>query len=83
MGHSAISRKHCLLISLHSSVGIATGYGAGQPRDRSSSPSRVQELSLLYIVQTDSGAQPASYPMGTGEAISRAGVKRPGREADH
>jgi hypothetical protein len=25
-----------------------------------------QEFSLLYVVQTDSGASPASYPMGAG-----------------
>jgi hypothetical protein len=25
-----------------------------------------QEFSLLHSVQTDSGADPASYPMGTG-----------------
>jgi hypothetical protein len=35
-----------------------------------------QEFSLLHVVQTDSGAHPASYAMGTG-ALS------PGREADH
>jgi hypothetical protein len=34
----------------------------------------------LYIVQTGSGAHPASYPKGTG-ALS-PGVRRPGREAD-
>jgi hypothetical protein len=32
-------------------------------------------------MQTASGAQPASYPMGTGG--SSLGVKRPAREADH
>jgi hypothetical protein len=25
-----------------------------------------KELPLLYVVQTDSGARPASYPMGSG-----------------
>jgi hypothetical protein len=25
-----------------------------------------QEISLLHVVQTGSGAHPASYPMGTG-----------------
>jgi hypothetical protein len=32
-------------------------------------------------MQRDSGAHPASYPMGTGGFSP--GVKRPGREADH
>jgi len=36
---------------------------------------------LLHHVQTGSGAQPASYPMGTGGSTLE--VKRPGREADH
>jgi hypothetical protein len=40
-----------------------------------------QEFSLLHVVQTGSGAQPASYPMGPG-ALAQ-GVKRPGRGADH
>jgi hypothetical protein len=35
----------------------------------------------VYVVQTDSGAHPASYPTGTG-ALS-LGLKRQGREADH
>jgi hypothetical protein len=39
-----------------------------------------QELSLLYVVQTGSGAHLASYPVGNG--CSFPGVKRPGREAD-
>jgi hypothetical protein len=34
------------------------------------------------LVQNGSGIHPASYPMGTGGALS-LGVKRPGREADH
>jgi hypothetical protein len=38
-------------------------------------------FSLLHIVQTSSGAHPASYPTGTGGPFP--GVKRPGREADH
>jgi hypothetical protein len=40
-----------------------------------------QEFSLLHVVQTGSGAHPASYPMGTGGSFP--GVKRQGREADH
>jgi hypothetical protein len=59
-----------------SAVGIVIGYGLDDS-DRSS----IQEFLFLYVVQTGSGAHPASYPMGTG-AVS-PGVKRPGREADH
>jgi hypothetical protein len=46
-------------------VGIATGYGVGQPRLRSSSPGRVKN-SLLHDLQTGSGTKPASYPISTG-----------------
>jgi hypothetical protein len=47
-------------------VGIATGYG---PK-RSEFESRWgQEFSLLPVVQTDSGAHPASYPVGTGDSF--------------
>jgi hypothetical protein len=51
--------------SRDSSVGIATGYGL----DDRGVGVRVpvgSEYSLLHIVQTGSGAHPASYPMGTG-----------------
>jgi hypothetical protein len=40
-----------------------------------------QEIFLLHSVQTGSGANPDSYPMGAG-ALS-PGVKWPRREADH
>jgi hypothetical protein len=40
-----------------------------------------RNFSLLYRVQTDSGAHPASYPTVSGTLS--LGVKRPGREADH
>jgi hypothetical protein len=40
-----------------------------------------QECSLLHVVQTASGAHPASNPMGTGAVTS--GVMQPWREADH
>jgi hypothetical protein len=30
-----------------------------------------QEFSLLYVVQTDSGVDPTSYPMGTGVSFRR------------
>jgi hypothetical protein len=36
----------------------------------------VQDFSLLHVVQTDSGAHPASYPMGAAGSF-------PGGKADH
>jgi hypothetical protein len=42
---------------------------------------KVEEFSILQIVQTGSGAHPASSPMGTEGHFP--GVKRPGREAGH
>jgi hypothetical protein len=59
--------------SRDSSVGTATGYGLD---DRLG-----QEFSLLNVVQTGSGAYPASYPMGTGGFFP--GGKAAGCEADH
>jgi hypothetical protein len=44
-------------------------------------PTVVRDFSLLDSVQTDFGAHPSSYPMGTGGFFP--GVKRPGCEADH
>jgi hypothetical protein len=58
--------------SRDSAVGIAT---PGRPRIRNSSYCKVKNF--LHVVQTGSGVNPTSYPMGTG------GVKSPGREADH
>jgi hypothetical protein len=66
-------------MSRDSAVGIATGYGM-EDRGRSSSPVMVKD-SLLHVVQTGSGAQPASYPKSTGGYFP--GVKRPGHEADN
>jgi hypothetical protein len=49
--------------------------------DRGLIRSRGWDFPPCHHVQTGSGALPASYPMGKG-AIS-AGMKRPGREAEH
>jgi hypothetical protein len=68
-------REKARRLGRDSSVGIATGWTV---RVRFSV---VQHFSLLHSVETDSGAYPASYPVGTG-AIS-PGAKRQGREADH
>jgi hypothetical protein len=63
-------------MSWGSSVSIETGYGLNDRGFRF--PAGAGNFSLLHCLQTGSGAHPASYPMGT-----RAGVKMPGREADH
>jgi hypothetical protein len=55
------------------SVRISTGY---EMDGRGSIPGKTRDFTLLYSVQTGSGAHQASYPMGTG-------VKRSKREADH
>jgi hypothetical protein len=44
-------------------------------------PVGTRDFSLLYSVQTSSGAHPTSYPMGIGGSFPE--VKRLGREADH
>jgi hypothetical protein len=44
-------------------------------------PAGAGNFSLHSLVQNGSGANPASYPVGT--RGSSLGVKRPGREADH
>jgi hypothetical protein len=55
--------------SLDSAVGLATGY------KWTTKGSKIefrweQELSLLYVVQTGSGAHPASYPIDTGSFLA-------------
>jgi hypothetical protein len=37
---------------------------------------------MILLLQTDSGAHPASYPMGTADPF-HGGKARPGRDADH
>jgi hypothetical protein len=55
------------LRSRESSVGRATGFGLDA---RILFPA-VQNISLLHGAQTESGAHPASYPMGTGGSYPR------------
>jgi hypothetical protein len=47
-------------------VGIATAYGLDDRGVGVRVPVGVKNFSLVYIVQTGSGAHPTSYPMGTG-----------------
>jgi hypothetical protein len=48
-----------------SSVGIALGYGLDDRGYRFRFPAGAGNSSLHHLVQNGSGAQPASYPMGT------------------
>jgi hypothetical protein len=63
-------------ITFNKGAGIPTGCGLD---GRSSIPGRGKTFSLAS--GQDSGAHPASYPMGTGGALSPR-VSRPGLEAD-
>jgi hypothetical protein len=55
-----------VVYTLGSSVGIATGHGLDDRGTEVRLPAGVGNFSLLHCVQTDSGAHPAFYPMGTG-----------------
>jgi len=74
--HFEINLHKSLLhvVGRDSSVGIATRYGLDGPGIESRWGTRFSAL-----VQTEPGAHPASYTMGTG---SFPGVKRPERGAD-
>jgi hypothetical protein len=60
---------------------ITLGYGLDDRGLRVQVPAGAGNFSFLHRFQTGSGAHSASYPMGTGSPS--AGVKRPGREANH
>jgi hypothetical protein len=51
--------------SRDSSVGIALAYGLDDWGSRVRFPTGAGNFSLHHCVQTDSGAHPTSYPMGT------------------
>jgi hypothetical protein len=53
-------------MSRDSSVGIATGYGLDDRMITVRFPAGFGNFSLRHSVHTVSGANPASYPMGTG-----------------
>jgi hypothetical protein len=52
--------------SRDSVVSIATGYGLDDRGVGVRVPVESRIFSLLHVLQNDSGAHPASYPMGTG-----------------
>jgi hypothetical protein len=63
-----------------SAVGIATGYGLDDRRDRSSSPGRMKNLhySMSFRPVLESTQPPIQWVPG----VLSLGVKRPGRESD-
>jgi hypothetical protein len=65
-----------MLVDCHYS-GLTMGWMIGVR-----SPSGAKDFSSSLCVQTDSGAHPASYPMGTGVSFP-GGKARPGGNADH
>jgi hypothetical protein len=76
-----IFEQHTVQMSRDSAVGIATALRAGRPGVEEYESRQGQDFSPLYVVQTGSGAHPASYPMGVGGSFPED--KRQGREADH
>jgi hypothetical protein len=54
---------------LHSSVGIALGYGLDDRGSRVRFPAGAGNFSLHHSVQNGPGAHPASYPMGTRDSF--------------
>jgi hypothetical protein len=65
-----------------SSGGIVSDCGLDDRAVEVRSPTGAEDFSSSPCVQTGSGAQPASYPMGTGVSFP-GGKVRPGRDADH
>jgi hypothetical protein len=63
-------------MSRDSSVGIATGYRLDDQMIGVRFPAGAGNFSLRHHVQTDSGANPASYPVGTADSFP--GVKAVG-----
>jgi hypothetical protein len=74
----------CLLFferSRDNAVGIATSYGNGRPRGRSSSHSRVKNF--LFSKSSRPALRSTQPPIQWVTGALSAGVKRPGREVDH
>jgi hypothetical protein len=65
-----------------SSVSIVSGYGLDDWAIQVRSPAEAKGFSSNLLVQTGSGAHPASCPMGTRGPVPGDKVQ-PGRDADH
>jgi hypothetical protein len=64
------------------SVSIVSDYGLDDRAIEVRSPGGAKDFSSSLCAHTDSGAHPASYPMGTGGPFP-GGKARPVRDADH
>jgi hypothetical protein len=65
-----------------SSVSILSGYGLEDREIEVRSPAEAKDFSFILCVQTDCGAHPASYTVGTGGHFPGAKT-RPARDPDH
>jgi hypothetical protein len=74
--------EEVMMRSRVSSGSIVSDYGLDDRTIGVRSPAGAKDFSSSLCVQTDSGAHPVSYPMGTGGPFS-GGKARPGRDADH
>jgi hypothetical protein len=66
-----------------SSGSIVSDYGLDDRAIGVRSPAGAKDFSSSFLVQTGSGAHPASCTMGTGGVLSPGVKARPGRDADH
>jgi hypothetical protein len=71
----------CVCVCRGSSGSIVSDYGLDDRAIEIRSPTGTVDFSCSPCVHTDSGAHPASYPMGTGGPFP-GGKARPG-DADH
>jgi hypothetical protein len=65
-----VKEKYAFIKRRGSAVGVVTGYGLDGRGVGVRVPVGVR-FSPLHVVQTGSGAHPASYPMGTGGSFPR------------
>jgi hypothetical protein len=61
---------------------IVSDYGLDVRAIEVRSPTEAKGISSSLCIQTESGAHPASCPMGTGDPFP-GDKARPGRDADH
>ena len=82
MNNNSFKRRNCSRLRENSGIAcfddnvVSIGIRLRTRRRGVQIPARIRDFTLLEIIQTVSGAHPASHSMGT------AGT-RPGREADH
>jgi hypothetical protein len=70
--YSARRLENCFCEEMpDTSVVMAMGYGWTAEKLQFDSRNGARDISLLHSVQTGSGAQPGSYPLGNGDSFSR------------